>query len=307
MKRPFDKPPTTYPQQIALLKQRGMHIEDDAEALFYLEHLNYYRLTAYWLPFEADHATHQFKAGTSFASVLELYRFDRELRLLLLDAIERVEVSVRAHWAYALAHHHGAHAHLDDTLAVNRSNWQKNTADLEKEVRRADERFILHMADHYVETLPPVWAVCEVMSLGVLSRWYGNLKPMPTRKIIAAAYGLDEAVLGSWLHHLSQVRNVCAHHGRLYNRDFKRTPMRPKRKPANVASAFAPNRRLYNTLIILLYFMDTLAPNHTWRSRLIALLNRYAHTLPNMGFVGQWLHHPLWVEPTAPLLVEVGK
>ena len=59
MKRPFGKPATTHAQQMALLQQRGMVVDDPAAAEFYLQHLNYYRLGAYWLPFEADHATHR--------------------------------------------------------------------------------------------------------------------------------------------------------------------------------------------------------------------------------------------------------
>lgn len=117
MKRPFPKAATTHEQQLALLQQRGMIVEDAAEARFYLQHLNYYRLCAYWLPFEADHAAHSFRQGTSFAEVLGLYIFDRELRLLVLDAVERLEVSVRSQWAYQLAHRHGPHAHLDCMLA----------------------------------------------------------------------------------------------------------------------------------------------------------------------------------------------
>lgn len=117
MKRPFTKSAITYAQQVALLQQRGMVIDDPAEAEFYLQHLNYYRLSAYWLPFEIDHASHTFRPGTRFAEVLNIYIFDRELRLLLLDAIERIEVSVRGQWAYQIAHRHGSHAHLDPELA----------------------------------------------------------------------------------------------------------------------------------------------------------------------------------------------
>jgi abortive infection bacteriophage resistance protein len=83
MTTPFLKPPTTFSQQVSLLQQRGMTVDNSAEAEFYLRHLNYYRLSAYWLPFEADHASHHFKSNTHFNDVLNLYVFDRELRLLL--------------------------------------------------------------------------------------------------------------------------------------------------------------------------------------------------------------------------------
>ncbi|AWB35850.1 Abi family protein [Orrella marina] len=109
----FNKPAFTDDQQLDQLIQRGVVCGDRAEALHYLGHINYYRLAAYWLPFEADHASHSFKPGTRFVDVLNLYIFDRELRLLVLDAIERVEVSVRTGWAYTLAHRYGPHAHLN--------------------------------------------------------------------------------------------------------------------------------------------------------------------------------------------------
>jgi abortive infection bacteriophage resistance protein len=287
MKRPFAKPATTHAQQVALLQQRGMVIDDPAAAEFYLQHLNYYRLGAYWLPFEADHATHTFKPSTHFAQVLDLYVFDRELRLLVLDAIERVEVSVRSQWAYQLAHQHGPHAHLDVTLAFKPHLWQTNIDKLSDEVGRSDEAFIKHLQNTYSESLPPVWAVCEVMSLGLLSRWYNNLKPMPTRRAIAAAYGVDEKVLESWLRHLSLVRNTCAHHSRLWNREFTITPLLPRNKPAGLAAQFhVGSRKLYNALVILLHCMDVIAPQQAKPAHLAGPKARHAITR-NRGTDGQ--------------------
>lgn len=299
MKRPFGKPATTYTHQVALLQQRGMVIDDAAAAEFYLRHLNYYRLGAYWLPFEADHAAHTFKPGTRFADVMNLYVFDRELRLLVLDAIERVEVSVRSQWAYQLAHQHGPHAHLDASLAHKQHLWQANLDKLTEEVNRSDETFIKHLKATYSEVLPPVWAVCEVMSLGLLSRWYNNLKPMPTRRAIAATYGVDESVLSSWLHHLSLVRNTCAHHSRLWNREFTITPLLPRNKPAGLAAQCRPSsRKLFNTLVILLHCMDVIAPQHHWRTRLKELLTRHAVPVTAMDFPPGWDQMALWQEAT---------
>jgi abortive infection bacteriophage resistance protein len=272
-----------------------MEISDLTQAEFYLQHLNYYRLGAYWLPFESDHTTHIFRSATKFEEVLNLYLFDRELRLLMLDAIERVEVSIRSQWAYQIAHLHNPHGHLDATLAVNNSRWQKNLAKLTMEVNRSDENFIKHLITTYSEALPAVWAVCEVMSLGLLSRWYDNLKPMKTRRAIAAAYGVDEQVLASWLRHLSLVRNICAHHSRLWNRDFTITPTLPRNKPVGLVNQCVPgSRKLYNTLIILLHLMGMIAPNHIWRSRVKDLLSEHEILLPAMGFPVDWEKSKIW-------------
>ena len=298
VKRPFGKPATTHAQQVALLRQRGMAVDEPSAAEFYLQHLNYYRLGAYWLPFEADHATHTFRRGTRFADVLNLYVFDRELRLLVLDAIERLEVSVRSQWAYHTAHLHGPHAHLDSGLAFNVNYWRGNLEKLTVEVDRSDEVFIKHLKATYNEPLPPVWAVCEVMSLGLLSRWYNNLKPMPTRRAIAATYGLDEKVLESWLRHLSLVRNTCAHHSRLWNREFTITPLLPRSKPAGLAAqCVSGSRKLYNALVILLHCMDKIAPQHHWRTRLRELLVRHAVPVAAMDFPVDWEQLTIWKEP----------
>lgn len=295
-KRPYTKPAITFTEQVDLLRARGMVVDDQTEAEFYLRHLNYYRLGAYWLPFEEDHDSHLFKPGTHFKQVLNLYIFDRELRLLVLDALERLEVSVRTQWAYELGHRHGAHAHLEPAIAYRQDRWLTNLEALEKEVRRSDEVFIRHFTATYSEALPPVWAVCEVMSLGLLSRWYANIKPMSTRTAIASVYGLDQRVLESWLHHLTLVRNACAHHSRLWNREFAVAPMLPQR-PSGLAAQFqAGSRKPYNSLLILLHCMDCIAPHHHWRRRLIGLIDQHAIPVAAMGFPADWKSKALWKE-----------
>lgn len=297
MTTPFTKPPTTYSEQVSILQQRGMIVDDVNEAEFYLRHLNYYRLSAYWLPFETDHATHQFRPGTCFTDVVNLYIFDRELRLLVLDAIERIEVSVRSQWAYYLAHNHGSHAHLDPTFSYKLSFWQSNIDKLSNEVQRSEETFIKHLLAQYAEPLPPVWAVCEVMSLGLLSRWYNALKPMPTRRAIASVYEVDEKVLQSWLHHLSLVRNICAHHSRLWNRDFSILPETPRSKPALLTGEFiAGSRKIYNTCLILLHCMNVIAPHHHWRNRFKSLLDQHSISTQAMGFPADWEQRTPWQE-----------
>lgn len=299
MTRPFTKPAITWADQVSLLQQRGMVVADPAQAEFYLQYINYYRMGAYWLPFEADHNNHIFRPGTSFDAVLNLYIFDRQLRLHVLDAIERVEVSVRSAWAYQLAHHCGPHAHLDSTIAFKTARWQQNLTKLTDEVSRSDETFIGHYRQNYSEALPPIWASCEVMSLGLLSRWYDNLKPMQVRQAIAKTYGIDESVLASWLRHLSLVRNTCAHHSRLWNREFTITPKAPGRKPAGLTAQWAHgSRKLYNSLVILLHCMDIVAPKHHWRTGLKKLIQDHNINTAAMDFPANWHALPIWQEVT---------
>lgn len=295
-KRPYIKRAISYAEQVELLRSRGMLIDDQPEAEFYLQHINYYRLGAYWLSFEADHATHRFNPGTTFKQVLNLYIFDRELRLLVMDAMERLEVSVRTQWAYHLGRMHGSHAQLDSSIAFRHDRWVANIELLEKEVDRSEEVFIKHMITTYSEALPPVWASCEVMSLGLLSRWYANLKPMSTRSAIASVYGVDQRVFASWLHHLTLVRNVSAHHSRLWDREFSVTPTLPQR-PLHLAAQFQRNsRKLYNSLLILLHCMDLISPQHHWRRRLSGLIDYHGVTVSKMSFPPNWKTQVLWQE-----------
>lgn len=294
-RKPFNKPAISIDEQVELLRSRGMEIPDQALAELHIRHFNYYRLGAYWLPFEADHATHRFKEGTTFQQVLDLYIFDRELRILVLDAIERIEVSLRAVWAHTLALEYGPHAHLDPTIVRDASRWREFLSTVLKELGRSNEVFIKHMLDRYVEVVPPIWATCEIMTLGSLSKWFENTGPKRTKTKIAAVYGLNQDVLESWCKHLTYVRNICAHHSRLWNREFTITPAVPRTVPAAMVGQVIPNDRgVYNTLVILLYLMDTVSPDHTWRERLKALLKTCVLELAHMGFPNDWEARPIW-------------
>jgi abortive infection bacteriophage resistance protein len=183
-------------------------------------------------------------------------------------------------------------------LACNQNAWLGNLSTLSREVDRSKEAFIQHMKANYIEMLPPVWAVCEVMSLGLLSHWYDNLKPMATRTAIAAAFQVDHETLASWLQHLSIIRNLCAHHSRLWNRGLTVTPRVPLNKPARLRGQFVTGtldaRKLYNTALLTLHLIDVVAPNRGWQGKLRDLLTR-GHLDPfKMGFPSNWQMLPIW-------------
>lgn len=302
-KMKYTKPPLTHSQQLDQLLERGMVCTHHAQALHCLDHLNYYRLGAYWLPFESSHSTHAFKPGTSLEDVLNLYVFDRELRLLVLDAIERVEVSVRTGWAYTLAHRYGSHAHLDANLFKSPArNWDhsQQCQKLETEARKSHEIFLKHHYQKYDESLPPLWAVVEMMTLGQLSKWYSNLKHGADRNAVAHRYDLDETNLTSFLHHLSIIRNICAHHSRLWNREFTLTFRLPSHRPPLLVASLnrKDDRRIYNTLAALAFLLDNISPQHQWKQRLKNLLNKHGIDPQHMGFPVDWQQRPVWQDAT---------
>lgn len=277
-----------------------MAIPDHDRALRYLSHINYYRLRAYWLPFEAEaDAGHSFRPGTTFDSALTLYVFDRKFRLLVLEAIERVEVSFRTHFAYELAMKYGSHAFMAARIFQNPRFHQQLLISLEEEIARSQEIFIEHYHKTYADpTLPPIWAVCEVMSFGQLSKWFQNLKYRNDRKAIANAYEIDEKVLGSFMHHLTHIRNLVAHHCRLWNRKLTVTMTIPKH-PGKLQELFNPEaeRRIYNTLAMLGYLMHLISPGTSWPVRVRQLIEECVDVDTNaMGFPANWRDLSLWSE-----------
>jgi abortive infection bacteriophage resistance protein len=293
-KPPYQKSALTHNEQIELLWKRGMIIDDDSITLRTMQHYNYYRLSGYWLAFKIDgDKDDNFKPQTEFSEVLRIYEFDRRLRLIILDAIERIEVSVRAQWSYHIGHIYGAHGYLNDKI-FNPNNYQRNMESLTKEIDRADEIFIQHFKEKYSDRYPPIWAVCEIMSLGLLSRWYKSLQPKKIRQSIADIYQIDDTVLQSWLRHLLVIRNICAHHSRLWNRKFSGIlPKLPKKNP-NLSNAFVSNASLYNSLIVLLHMTQIIPQSSEWSDSLRNLLKQHPDYLKTMGFPDDWSERSIW-------------
>jgi len=299
----FGKPALTTDQQIDLLIRRGMRIADCVQAQQHLSHISYYRLRAYWLPFEQTAPNghdHAFAANADLSTVLAVYDFDRELRLLLIDAIERVEISLRTRLANVLSLRYGPFAHEEQQHFAKAHLWQLSRDELAKEYTRSRETFAEHYRSQYPQLpSPPLWVACELMTLGHLSRWLQNLRIPKDRQAIADAYGLDEKVLVSFAHHLTIVRNHCAHHGRVWNRKFAVKMLIPGKKPQGLSSAFNPkqDRRIYNTLTMLAYLMGIISPSSTWRQQLKALIQAAPQiSVTDMGFPAEWERMAIWQE-----------
>ncbi|WP_418186994.1 Abi family protein [Aliarcobacter lanthieri] len=282
----FLKPFLTVEEQIEQLKSRGMKFHNEEKAKKYLENLNYYRLGGYWLIFEENHEKHEFYEDTYFEEVVNLYLFDRDLKLLLLDAIERVEVSIRSKLAYHLAQNFGSHAHLKAEIFSSSINYSKTLIKLKSELdRNRNEIFIKHHFEKYSEELPPIWVSVEVMTIGQISNWYSNIKDRKYRQIIAKSYDLDEKILSSFLHHLTIIRNISAHHSRLWNKKFTIDFILPNfPKELNDKFNLSSRKYIYNTLIMCEYLLNIIDENNNWKIRLDELIDKYRINTKNMGF-----------------------
>lgn len=286
----YNKPAMTIEAQITKLCQRGLQITDKTHIMRDLEQKNYYRLRAYWLPFERMNkfGEHVFLPETTWNKVMELYEFDRELRLLILSAIERIEISARTRWAHVLSLKYGAHAHENEKIFFDATKHQEHLARLRQEYLKSREVFADHFRNNYPTLVtPPIWSVCELMSLGELSRWYGMIKLRSDRNAIAACYGIDEMVLRSFLHHLTVVRNLCAHHSRLWNRKLALTLKIPKKQTRYFAGGKVD--KIYPTVVMLWLLLQTVEPKCNWLQQLKRLFVKYPGVNSNkMGFPSEW-------------------
>lgn len=294
----FSKPWRSYSEQLQILKERGLAVPDEPFALHCLEHLNYYRLSAYRFPLAVLGDPDQFLPGVTFDDLWTLYHFDRTLRRLVIDASKRVEISVRSHWAYLMSQKYGPQGYEDSALFRDPITHTKMLAKLDEELSRSREDFVQHFRIKYKMLRPPIWAACEVFSFGQTSHFFEQLKLPADRQTIADPFGLDEKVLGSFLHHLTVIRNHAAHHGRLWNRRLAVTFTQPHHSrdlARNFVHDIEGRKRIYNTLTMLLHLLRIIEPqSHLPKQLCEQIENLDARYLYQMAFPADWQTRPLW-------------
>lgn len=214
------KKPTTFTEQINILKNRNLQINDESQAIEILSRINYYRLSAYMLSFKAGDRFHD---GISFSDVYNLYEFDKALRSMIMGVLETIEIAFRTHIAYFIAHKYGAMGYENHENFRNIDYHSNMLQKFQEEIERSDEIFVQHHKSAYGGSFP-IWVVIELTSFGVLSKIYNNLKEEDQNEIAGNYYNTKGEYVKTWLYTLSVFRNTCAHYGRLYDRRLKITP-----------------------------------------------------------------------------------
>jgi abortive infection bacteriophage resistance protein len=295
----YTKPPLDLDAQVALLHSRGMS-GDHALMKRRLASVNYYRLSGYWFPFRQPDDS--FRSGTSFETVWDRYVFDRRLRLLVMDALERIEVAIRTKLSYHHSLDYSAFAYATDPHSLPKLRPHELSKFLDKlrdEKRQGmKEKFVEHFDRKYgdVHAHLPIWMASEVMTFGcVLTMFRGAANQ--TKQAVASAFGVPHEVLSSWLLCLNTIRNICAHHSRLWNRELGVKPMIPRaeRYPDWHRPVVVDNRRVFSVLTICNYCLQKIAAGSKWALRLLTLLREFPQVpLANMGLPGEWLECPIW-------------
>ena len=291
----YEKPCLTTGEQADLLLARGMRADRDALAAR-LDEVGYYRLSGYWHIFKRS-GSEEFCEGATLDRVWRLYAFDRQFRLVVLDAVERVEVYMRSQLARLLASEGGPFGFEEagSLPRMSASGHERFMGRCRDAYARSREPFALHFRRAYGDEheLPPYWMLVNLMDFGMIVSLYKGA-PVSVRRAIADGLGVSARVLDSWLVTTNTVRNICAHHGRLWNRVIGTPPMIPRasewHEPFEVEG-----RRIFGTLTVLSYLLARVAPGTSWRARLLALVGGLPRgDRGRMGFSEGWEGCPMW-------------
>ena len=289
----YTKLPLSFEQQVFLLQDRGLEVGDPHVAATILSRISYYRLSAYFKPFKLT-ASDNFTPGTTFQEVLDLYQFDKDLRFLLSDPLEAIEVYFRTRITYELAIRGDAFAHCNATLFLSDFDHPNFLSEQDKIERRATVQFVKHFRAKYIsEKRLPIWMATELMPFGTLSWLFPSLA-LDIQKAISDDLNIDRSVLRSWLLSLSYIRNTCAHHARLWNKELAIRPIIPK----NLRRWSYPaldNKRCYAIFILLHDIMSHIQPDHHWSQNLVTFLSQCNDLeLAGMQVPKAWRLLPPW-------------
>lgn len=316
---PYTKPYLPVADQLALLKARGMGVSDDLLAASYLERIGYYRLSGYSYPYRESSrvagkvvVTDNFRAGTTFAEICQLYVFDKKLRMFVLDAIERIEIALRVKITLTLgayspsAHRDPNYLHpnfarkIDPATGLTyHAEWVRRHDDA---FAKSKEEFAKHFRRRYPGDDAPIWIGAEVWDFGAMSFLYSGMRKSDQTTVASAFSVPSFQIMETWLRSLNVTRNICAHHSRLWNKASAVQPSWPTKAqcPAlgHIEGMTHAQTRVYGTLCMCAHFLSIINPGSQWRNRVKSLIAEFPASnivsLQSAGFTKDWIKEGLW-------------
>lgn len=279
---PNVKQAAPYEVQLSKLAERGCIIENEGFCLEKLAEINYYRLTAYFLPFRQPDG--RYITGTSFERVYRIYEFDRKLRSVIFSAIEEIEVFLRARLSYYHAMKYGSTGYLNSEIYSVRHNHEQFIEKIDREIKANNSvSFVQHHIGYYSGVFP-IWVITELFTFGMLSYFYSDMKTPDKKALASSLYQTTPKNLSSWLRCCTDLRNICAHYGRLYYRVFSSIP-------AGIILPEAQKRQLWcNMQVIKLLYPNREKWNNAVMPALDALFSEYQKDidLDHIAFPEYW-------------------
>ncbi len=282
-------------KQITTLKNDGLLFENEEKARHLLNHISFFRIKSYLHPLRKI-IERSFKERATFEQAYSLYKFDTELRKLVCSELEKIEVSIRTQLSYIQTEYADDMFWFENPMNFAQLPFHQTLiSKLKVELERSDDEQVVNFRNKYCNPFPPSWITMEVTSFGTLSMLYKGLKNGQSKRAVANYYGLSDTVMESWLHSIVYIRNICAHHSRLWNRNLRIRPLVPRHSAYPFLSHNVPNNRVFYILSIIMYFLNTVNPQNTFATRVKALLARYPNVdIRSMGFINHWEKESLW-------------
>ena len=291
------------------LIDKGLIIDNKDRVTRYLSNIGYYRLSNYAAYFQTNKI---FNKNITFDNILNLYIFDRKLRILLLEAIERLEIAMRANVADILSlEHNDLYFYSNQDIFTNEVHQQRFMDKVVDSLNNIDnsnnakyQQQFSYKGNRY--KLPPSWELFHLMTFKQLSVFVAHLKNRNV-KLVANKFNVRSSkVFVSWLHSMSDLRNICAHHSRVWNRLFGTQPMIPQLDMHLIAKIpdeitinekgikIKPHRKLYFQIVVLWFFLKQTSPHSSWVNRLKELILEYGIDAREMGFPNDWQEDKFW-------------
>ena len=294
------KQPKTIQEQIALLQSRNMQFIDINNTPQSLSTISYYRLKGYWWEMQDDSINHHFAPNSYFENVIDLYNFDRHFRLIVFNAIERIEIALRTKLIYHLSLGYSAEWYLNPSIFQDPKRFTSFVDKIKMDMKNSSEEFIVKHFENHPNEMPESWKALEVITLGTLSKLYSNLKhQLPEKNNIAKEFGLNnQKYLVSWLLTITVLRNIIAHHGRLWNRVIINKYDWPSSTPKPILSYIPTNhqrRKIFPILSAIIYMNNQISSDNHIRQELFDLFAQFPKVqLSKMGFPANWKNEPIW-------------
>lgn len=278
------KRPTTFDEQVKLLKKKNIIVTDKDSCMDFLSKTNYYRLTGYYLPFIRKEEEKCF-IELDFRRIQNIYAFDAELRNLISYAIEKIEIHIRTQLAYFHAHTYGAEGYMNSASFNKRHNHPAYLKHVETCIcENSNTLVVKHHKERYGGHIP-IWAIIDFFSIGMLSYFYRGMKNCDKAYIAENTYSVNYQTMESWLRCLTDLRNRCAHYSRLYYWVFPAIPKMPTKEK------YIPTRRLFAQLyMIKLMYPDKEKWNNEFVKPLTKLVKKYKSdiSLKHLDFPYRW-------------------
>lgn len=284
---------------LVMLKQRGLQVTDEQEALRTLSSVSYFRIACYFRPLEIDKQTHKFRKGATLDQALALYKFDTTLRDMVFGATRQIEVALRSRVNHHFSRSHTPFWFTQVDMATDGHLFAEHLSSVDRELHRSKEEFIKEHFDRYDRpSFPPAWKTLETVSFGTLSKLYQNFYDKANKKSVAEDFGLPQhEFLNSWMESLTSLRNFCAHHSRIWNRRYAVKPQMPRTLVGHkwLTDFSFPPDKIYPQLCCIAYLLNAIDAQNTFSKDLKRLLKKYPSVdAAAMGFQKGWKKEPLW-------------